>query len=74
MLLSLHLVIVALQVFATSKFLQHYHLIFPLIWGLLKKTRLLLLLGEIDNISPALLVLCFKLLKELIEPLIAFGH
>ena len=74
MLLSLHLLIVALQVLAASELLQHHHLVLPLLGCLLKKACLLLLLSEIDDVRPALLILCFEVFEKLIEALVTLGH
>lgn len=74
MLLCLDILIVAVKVLAASELLKHHHLILSLIRGLLKKACLLLLLSEIDYVSPTLLVLRLEVLEELIEALIALGH
>jgi len=74
MLLCLDLLIVAVEVLAASELLKHHHLVLSLIRGLLKKACLLLLLSEIDDVSPPLLILCLEVLEELIETLIALCH
>ena len=56
LLILRHLSIIILKVFSASKLLHHDHLIFPHLWGNLKESIFLLILSQIDNISPSLLI------------------
>jgi hypothetical protein len=74
MFLGLNLLKVALKVLAASELFQHHHLILSLIWCLLKQACLLLLLCQIDDVGPSLLILSLEVFEELIEALIPFSH
>lgn len=73
-LLLLHVIVVPLKVLPPSELLHHDHLVLPLIRCLLQQASLLLLLGQVNDVGPPLLVLGLEVLQELIEVLVPLRH
>ena len=59
--------VVVLQILSSSELLHHDHLVLAHLGSNLKQLVLLLLLGQVDDVGPALLVLSLEALEEFIE-------
>lgn len=68
-----YIVPVVLEILSTPELLHHYHVVLAHLRGHLQKLVLLLSLGEVDNIRPALLVFSLKVFKELIEAFVSLS-
>lgn len=73
-LVVLHLSVVVFKVLSASELFHHDHLILSHFWSYFKESIFLVLLGQIDNIGPALFIFCFERSEELIERFIFLCH
>jgi hypothetical protein len=66
--------IVVLDVFAASELFEHDHFVAAELGTLGQEELLLLVLGRVDDVGPALLILGLESAEELIERLVTFSH
>jgi hypothetical protein len=62
-----------LEVFSAFELFHHDHIVLTHLRGHFQELVLLLGLSEIDNISPALLILGLEIFEELVKALISLG-
>lgn len=72
-LLISHQIEVILEVLAAAELLQHDHLVLAHLRRHLQQLVLLLVLRQVDDIRPALLVLRLEVFEELVEALVLLG-
>lgn len=73
-LLICHCIMVIFQIFSSSEFFKHYHFIFSHFRCNIQKFIFLLLLGQINYITPTLFIFRFKCFEEIIKCFILLGH
>jgi hypothetical protein len=73
-LMICHFIIVVRKILSSSKFLHHHHLVLSHLWSHLQESILLLILSQIDNVCPSLLVFGLEISEELIERLVFLSH
>ena len=72
-LLISHQIEVVLEVLAAAELLQHDHLVLAHLRRHLQQLVLLLVLRQVDDIRPALLILRLEVFEELVEALVLLG-
>jgi hypothetical protein len=70
----LHHRVIILKVLSSSELVHHNHLVFSHLGGHVEQFVFLLLLSQIYDICPALLVLGFEVFEELVKAFVSFTH
>ena len=62
---------IVFEIFSSSEFFHHYHLVLTHLWCDFEKSIFLIILSKVKNACPTLLVLSLKVLKKFVERLIS---
>jgi len=65
---------ITLEIFPSSEFIHHFHLVLTHLWSDIKKPGFLFILSKINNTCPVLIILSFETLQEIIERFIFTCH